>query len=173
MTSSLVAEAASDALYGHDGKVLVARVVRTIHDAHTDAHLEIGLVLSESSSWILVTSLDRNLLVLAYIGYALFTRCGPALFTCWRFLFVLLWTPLCSRLSGPVSAPRRRRLRSPNSHYLCNVRPWKRQGLGCLDKLFTRPPRADPRVHRTFCHVLCLRTLSHVLRVVWESPAPL
>ena len=38
-------QAASDALHGHDGKVLVARVVRTIHDAHTDVHLELDFVL--------------------------------------------------------------------------------------------------------------------------------
>ena len=60
---------------------------------------------------------------------------------------MLLWTHLCCRLSGPVSAPRRRHLRAPNSRYLCNVKPWLRQGLGC--------PRADPPVHhRTFSHVL-------------------
>ena len=47
-----------------------------------------------------------------------------------------------------MSAPRRRHFRAPSSHYLCNVRPWLRQGLGC--------PRADPRVHlRTFSRVLC------------------
>ena len=37
----------------------------------------------------------------------------------------------------------------------------QKTGVCCHDKLFTRPPRADPRVHH--------RTLSHVLRVVWES----
>ena len=35
----------SNALVGHDGKVLVARVVRTTHDAHTDTYLELGFVL--------------------------------------------------------------------------------------------------------------------------------
>ena len=67
---------------------------------------------------------------------------------------MLLWTPLCSRLSGPVpsavpsritfrdftfravSTPWRRRMRATTSDYLCIVRPWLRQGLGCLDKLF-------------------------------------
>ena len=83
------------------------------------------------------------------------TRCGSALFTCWRFLLVLLLTDLCSRLSVPVSAPRRRHLRAPISHYLCNVRPWLREGLGC--------PRADPRVHH--------RTFSHVLRQNFPSEA--
>ena len=37
-------QAASDALHGHDGQILGARVVRAIHDAHdahTDAHLEL------------------------------------------------------------------------------------------------------------------------------------
>ena len=38
-------QAASDALHGNDGGVLVARVVRTIHDAHIDAHLELDIVL--------------------------------------------------------------------------------------------------------------------------------
>ena len=36
---------ASDVLHGHGGKVLVARVVRTTRDLHTDVHLELGLVL--------------------------------------------------------------------------------------------------------------------------------
>ena len=51
-----------------------------------------------------------------------------------------------------VSAHRRRAWecvclaqRAPNSHHLCNARPWFRQGLGCLDELLARP-RADPRV---------------------------
>ena len=61
-------QAASDALHGHYGKVLVARVVRTIHDAHTDAHLQLGfvldLILSKSSP---------------AVGYTLFTRGGSAL----------------------------------------------------------------------------------------------
>ena len=52
---------------------------------------------------------------------------------------VLLWTPRLTCLSGPVSglplpaSP----LASADSHYLCNVRPWLCQGLGCS--------RADPR----------------------------
>ena len=37
----------------------------------------------------------------------------------------------------PVFPSRRRRSRAPNSHCLCNVRPWLRQGLGCS--------RAEPR----------------------------
>ena len=86
---------------------------------------------------------------------------------------MLLWTPLCSRLSGAVPAPQRRRLRAPDSHYLCNARPWLRQGLGCHDKLFTRPPRADPRVHLcTFSHSRAARGLgvpSHTLR---KTPPP-
>ena len=118
-------QASSDALHGHDGKVLVARVVRTTCDAHTDAYLELGFVLvlvlvlalSSSSSWSLPA-----------VGRALSTRCGSApsrsgcsfLPVVGFSLLVLLWTPLCSRLSGPVSAS-----------------------------------RADPRVHhRTFPHVL-------------------
>ena len=81
-----------------------------------------------------------------------------------------LWTPLCSRLSGPVSAPWRRRLRAPDSHYLCNVSLGYVKDLAVSTSCFARPPRADPRVHhRTFSHVLRLRTLSHVLRVVWET----
>ena len=84
-------QAASCALHGHDNKVLVARVVRTIHDAHTDAHLEPGLRPGPRPV--------NPCLQLA----------SP------RFLLVLLWTPLCSPLSGNVS-----------------------------DKLFTRPPRAAP-----------------------------
>ena len=64
-----------------------------------------SLSWTSSSSWILVTSLDRE--SLPAVGHALFTRCGSALFTCRRFLLlVLLWTPLCSRLSAPVSASR-------------------------------------------------------------------
>ena len=46
-------QAASDAHHGNDGKVLVAHVVRTIHDAHTDAHLELGFVLVLACSWLL------------------------------------------------------------------------------------------------------------------------
>ena len=100
-------QAASDALLGHYGKILGVRVVRTIHDAHTDAYLGLGfvmvlvlvLVLSESSSWSLPA-----------VGHALFTRCGSALsrsgcsfhllevLRCWccrGFLFVLDCPDLC------------------------------------------------------------------------------
>ena len=56
--------------------------------------------------------------------------------------------------------------RAPNSHHLCNVRPWFRQFLGCLVEPLARP-RADPRVLLcTLCHVLLLSTHLHVLRVV-------
>ena len=61
---------------------------------------------------------------------------------------MLLWTPRCS---GPVSGPLPASpLASADSHYLCNVRPWLLQGLGCY---FTCCP--------TWCS---LRTFSHVLR---------
>ena len=85
------------------------------------------------------------------VGYALFCFCTclfirrrSALFyldllTSRRYWLMLLWTPRLTCLSGPVSglplpaSP----LASADSHYLCNVRPWLRQGLGCS--------RADPR----------------------------
>ena len=41
----------SDVLHGHGGKVLVARVVCTTRDLHTDAHLELVLVLVLSLFW--------------------------------------------------------------------------------------------------------------------------
>ena len=55
--------------------------------------------------------------------------------------------------------------RAPNSHHLCNARPWLRQGLGCVDELLARP-RADPRVRlRTLTHALLpQRAPSHVVR---------
>ena len=69
----------------------------------------------------------------------LFSHAGGSCWCCFELLFVL-------DCPGPVSAPRRRHLRAPNSHYLCNIKPWLRQGLGC--------PRADPHTHhRTFSHV--------------------
>ena len=47
-----------------------------------------------------------------------------------------------------------------------------RQGLGCLDKLCTRHPRADPRVHlRTFSHVLPPHALSRAARGL-RVPSP-
>ena len=100
------------------------------------------------------------------VGYALFSFArvrSPVvgllfsfdLLTPRRYWLVLLWTPRLTCLSGPVSglplpaSP----LASADSHYLCNVRPWLRQGLGCS--------RADPRgilSLRMFTHMLCLRT---------------
>ena len=41
----------SDVLHGHGGKVLVARVVCTTRDLHTDAHLELVLILVLSLCW--------------------------------------------------------------------------------------------------------------------------
>ena len=41
----------SDVLHGHGGKVLVARVVCTTRDLHTDAYLELVLVLVLSLFW--------------------------------------------------------------------------------------------------------------------------
>ena len=141
-------QAAFDAPLGHDGKVLVAVLSAQLMT------LIPTLILNLASSWSLSWTSS-----LPAVGYALFTHCGSALSRsgC-SFLpvmgssLILLWTPLCTRLSGPVSAS-----------------------------------RAEPRVHhRTFSHVLRhnfpseaahaslnLRTLSHVLRVVWETPAPL
>ena len=46
-----LAQAASDVLHGHGGKVLVVRVVRTTRDLHTDVHLELGLALVLSLFW--------------------------------------------------------------------------------------------------------------------------
>ena len=89
------------------------------------------LILNLTSCWSLswTSSCPGSL---PAVGYALLTSCRSALSrsgcsflpavgplfssvggSCW----VLLWTPLCSRLSGPVSALRRRHLRAPNSHY--------------------------------------------------------
>ena len=44
-------QTSSDVLHGHCGKVLVARVVCTTRDLHTDAHLELVLVLVLSLFW--------------------------------------------------------------------------------------------------------------------------
>ena len=107
--------------------------------------------LSWTSSWslLVLACASYQLQVRSFPQWSLFsTRCGSALFICCELT-------LCSRLSGPVSAPRRRHLRAPNSQNLCNVRPWLRQGLSC--------PRADPRVHH--------RTFSHVLRQNFPSEA--
>ena len=125
MTSSLVTVILF--LHGHDGKVLVARVVRTSHKAHTDAHLELDfvqvfvlvLVLSESSSWSLPA-----------VGHALFTNCRSALsrsgfsflpavgplfshaggscWSCFELLFVLDCPDLCP-LPGVATCERRTR----------------------------------------------------------------
>ena len=70
MTSSLVTVILF--LHGHDGKVLVARVVRTIHDAHTDAHLELDFVLVLVLDLVLSESLPA-------VGYALLASCRSAL----------------------------------------------------------------------------------------------
>ena len=135
------------------GKVLVARVVRTIHDAHSDAHLELDFILVLVLDLVLSESLPA-------VGFALFTRCRSALSrngcfflpavgplvssiggSCWcccEILFDFDCPNLCP-LPGVATCERR--------IHTCNVRPWLRQGLGC--------PRADPRVHhRTFSHVL-------------------
>ena len=49
----------------------------------------------------------------------------------------------------PVLPSRHRSSRAPNSHYLCNVRLWLRQGLGCS--------RADPRgiLSLSACSLTC------------------
>ena len=110
----VVLEVDEDVLHGHDGKVLVARVVRTIHDAQTDAHLEFGfvlvlvldLVLSESESWILVTSLDRNLLVLAcswLCSCHSFPRAHPCGWVCPFVSFARDHSPA----AGPLFSPAR------------------------------------------------------------------
>ena len=65
-------QAASDALHGDDGKVLFYRVVRTIHDAHSDAHLELDFVLVLVLDLVLSESLPA-------VGYALLTSCRSAL----------------------------------------------------------------------------------------------
>ena len=91
-------QAASDALDGHDCKVLVALVVRTIHDANTDAHLELGLVLVPLLVLVLVLVLACSWLcsfhplwVRSFPQWLLFsTRCGSALFICRRFLLLVL-----------------------------------------------------------------------------------
>ena len=54
------------------GKVLGVRVVRTIHDAHTDAYLELGFVLVLVLDLVLSESLPA-------VGYALLTSCSSAL----------------------------------------------------------------------------------------------
>ena len=65
-------QAASDALHGHDGKFLVARVVRTSHDAYTDAHLELDFVMVLVLDLVLSESLPA-------VGYALLTSSRSAL----------------------------------------------------------------------------------------------
>ena len=82
-------QAASDALYGHYGKFLGVRVVRTIHDARADAYLELGFVLVLVLDLVLSESSPA-------VGYALLSGCS---FHLPRFLLMLLWTPLCTRLS--------------------------------------------------------------------------
>ena len=164
MTSNLVSGILF--LQGNDGKIIVIRVVRTIHDVHTDAHLEhdfvpvlvLVLVLDPRPVRVLACSCSVHpLWVRSFPQWLLFsTRSG--FFSsvggyCWcscELLFVL-------DCPDPVSAPGRRHLLAPNSNNLCNMRSLLRQGLGC--------PRADPRVHH--------RTLFNVLRVVWEIPASL
>ena len=66
--------------------------------------------------------------------------------------------------------------RAPNSDHLCNVRPWFRQGLGCLDELLARP-HADPRVLLRMLTIACCAwsagltntTLSPSARCAWRS----
>ena len=95
-------QAASDALHGHDGKVLVA--VLSAQFMTPIPTFILNLASSWSLSWTRPvrvlnpgTSLRPSTVTrwsLPAVGYALFTRCGSALFTCRRFLLVLLWTPL-------------------------------------------------------------------------------
>ena len=70
MTSSLVTvilfKRPPMPLHGHYGKVLVASVVRTIHDAHTDAHLELGFVLVLVLDLVLVLVLACSWLCSSY-----------------------------------------------------------------------------------------------------------
>ena len=150
-------EAASDALHGHDGKVLVACVVRTIHDAHTDAHLELGFVLVLVLDLVLVLvgpCLQLAMLFLPAVG-PLFPTVVAPFYPLWVRSFHLsevivgaaVDSSLFSTVRSCVRSPGVATCRAPNSHYLCTVRPWLHQGLGC--------PRADPRVHhRKFSHVL-------------------
>ena len=125
-------QAASDVLHGHGGKVLVVRVVRTTHDVCTDAHLELGLVLVLYMFRPVPAVGNALVFSFARVRSPLWVRSFLSdLLTPRRYWLVLLWTPRLTCLSGPVSGPqsRRRRSRAPNSHYLCNVRPWLRQGL--------------------------------------------
>ena len=162
MTSNLVSGIMF--LQGNDGKIIVIRVVRTIHDVHTDAHLEHDFV----PVLVLVLVLDL-VLSESLPAVALFTRCGSALsrsgcsfppaLGSFHLSEVIVGVPVNSSLFSTVQpcVRSRRRLRAPNSNNLCNMRSLLRQGLGC--------PRADPRVHH--------RTFFNVLRVVWEIPASL
>ena len=127
--------------------VLSAQVIKPIPtlilNLTSSQVLVLVLVLSESSSWSLPA-----------VGHALFTNCrsalsrsgfsflpavGPLCWCCFELLFVLDCPDLCP-LPGVATCERR------TPHYLCNMKPWLRQGLGC--------PRADPHIHhRTFSHV--------------------
>ena len=99
-------------------------------------------------------------------------------------LFFTLWTTRCSLCPDLCPLPDVAACecvclapRAPNSHHLCNVRPWFRQGLVCLDELLAHP-RADPRVLlRMLVHALLLSTHLRMLCVVcWtdrhHSPLP-
>ena len=92
-------QAASDVLHCHDGKVLVACVVRTTRDVCTDAHLELGRSLScpvpvppvgnalvfsfaraYPCGWV-CSFLSSARVRSPAVGRLFSTRCGSALFT--------------------------------------------------------------------------------------------
>ena len=74
-----------------------------------------------------------------------------ALLTCWKFLlFVLLWTPLCTRLSRPVSASRAdpRVHHRTCSHVLYQNFPAKRRTTRLAIGYASLPPHALSRATR-------------------------
>ena len=83
-SSGVVLEVDGDALHGHDDKVLGARVVRTIHDAHDSV-------------------------ACPAVGNALFTSCGSALLTRCRSALLssitVFWTSGVFACSWTVLSP--------------------------------------------------------------------
>ena len=108
-------QAATDALHGHGGKGLVARVVRTTHDNHTDAHLGLGLIL------VLVLDLSCPMPAVGDAVVTSFARAHPCGWVCAFISSARDRSPAVDPLFPPwllSPLPRRRRSRAPNSHYL-------------------------------------------------------
>ena len=78
----------SGVLHGQGGKVLVARVVCTTRDLHTDAHLELVLILVMCLQLTMFLCFLLHVLIPA-VGYALFCFCTCSSFRRRSALFYL------------------------------------------------------------------------------------